>query len=148
MNYKTHLNLIIASVVLALVGGVAVTGLLTASRTIGSIGTVKAINVEVYWDQEGTQVVDQIDWGNLEPGQSGDKTIYIKNTGNAALTLTMTYSSWVPLEAGNYITLSWDNEGATVDPDGVVAAVLTLSVSNSISGITNFSVNIIIEGTD
>jgi len=146
MDYRTHLNLIIFSVVLALVGGVAVTGLLTASRTIGSIGTVMAINVEVYWDQEGTQVVDQIDWGNLEPGQSVDKTIYIKNTGNAALTLTMTYSGWVPLEAGNYITLSWDNEGATVDPDGVVAAVLTLSVSNSISGITNFSFNIIIEG--
>jgi len=146
MNYRTHLNLIIFSVVLALVGGVAVTGLLTASRTIGSSGIVKAINVEVYWDLEGTQLVDQIDWGNIEPGDSVDKTIYIKNTGNAALTLNMTYSGWVPLEAGNYITLSWDKEGATVNPDGVVTAVLTLSISNSISGITNFSFNLIIEG--
>lgn len=147
MGSKSHLTILLISVCLALVGAAAVTGLLTTSRTIGSSGNVKAINVEVYWDSGGTQVVDQIDWGILEPGDSLNKTVYIKNTGNAPLTLNMSYSGWNPSEAGNYIILSWNKEGATIDPDGMVAAVLTLSVSDTISGITDFSFNIVIEGT-
>jgi len=147
MGSKSQLTILLVSVSLALVGAVAVTGILTTSRTVGSSGTVKAINVEVYWDLGCTQVVDQIDWGILEPGDTPTKTVYVKNTGNAALTLSMTYSGWDPTEAGSYITLSWDKEGATVDSDGVTGAVLTLSVSDSISGITMFSFNITIEGT-
>jgi len=132
---------------IALVGGVAVTGLLTTSKTIGSTGSVKAINVEIYWDIECTQVVTEIDWGALESGDTATNTVYVKNTGNSAMTLSMYYSGWDPAEAGSYITLSWDREGATIDPDAVVEATLTLSVSASISGITTFSFNIVIEGT-
>ena len=147
MGSKSVLPLLLVSVGLALVGAVAVTGILTASRTIGSSGTVKAINVEVYWDIEGTNVVSEIDWGSIEPNESVIKTVYVKNTGNTAMTLSMTYSGWVPDEAGDDLTLSWDREGVTVDPDAVLAAVLTLSVSDSISGIDGFSFNIVIEGT-
>ena len=147
MKYKSHLNLMLASIVLASVGAIAVTGLLTTTRTIGNSGTVKAINVEVYWDSLCTQVVDTIEWGLLEPGGSVNKTVYIKNAGNAPLTLRMYYSGWVPPEAGTYMTLSWDKEEATIDPDGVTAAVLTLSISDSVSGVTNFSFDITIEGT-
>jgi len=147
MGSKSVLPLLLVSVGLALVGAVAVTGILTASRTIGSSGTVKAINVDVYWDIEGTNVVSEIDWGSIEPNESVIKTVYVKNTGNTAMTLSMTYSGWVPAEAGDYLTLSWDREGVTVDPDAVLAAVLTLSVSDSISGIESFSFNIVIEGT-
>lgn len=144
---KSIFPLILIAVCLAAVSAVAVTGLLTASRTISSSGTVKAINVEVYWDSGLTNVVSEIDWGTIESGGSVTKTIYITNTGNTAMTLNMTYYGWVPAEAGNYITLSWDKEGLTVDPDAVVAAVLTLSVSETISGIESFSFNIVIEGT-
>lgn len=147
MGSKSVLPLLLVSVGLALAGAVAVTGILTASRTIGSSGTVKAINVDVYWDIEGTNVVSEIDWGSIEPNESVIKTVYVKNTGNTVLTLSMTYSGWVPAEAGDYLTLSWDREGVTVDPDAVLAAVLTLSVSDSISGIESFSFNIVIEGT-
>jgi len=147
MGSKSRLSVLLISAVLALVGTIAVTGLLTSSRTIGSSGTVRAINVEVYWDIGCTQAVNQVDWGTLEPGDSLNKTLYIKNAGNAALTLNMTYSGWDPLDAGNYITLSWDMEGGTVNPGEVVGAVFTLYVSNSTSGITNFSFDMVIEGT-
>jgi len=132
---------------IALVSAFTVFGLLTTSRTIGSSGTVEAINVEVYWDSQCTQAVSEVDWGLHEPGTSVDKTIYVKNTGTAPMTLGLSYSGWVPAEAGNYISLAWDVEGAQVDSGGVVQAVLTLSVSGAISGITDFSFNIIIEGT-
>ena len=144
---KSIFPFMLIAVCLAAVGAVAVTGLLTASRTMSSSGTVKSINVEVFWDSGLTDVVSEIDWGIIEPGVSVTETIYITNTGNAAVTLNMTYYGWVPAEAGNYITLSWDREGVTVNPDAVVSAVLTLSVSESISGIEGFSFNIVIEGT-
>lgn len=147
MATKSHLILLIISVGLALVGGVAVTGLLTTSRTIGSSGIVKAINVEVYRDLECTQAVDEIDWGTIEPGESVTRTVYIKNAGNAALTLNLSYYGWDPPAAGSYITLSWDREGETMEPQAVLAATLTLSVSDAISGITDFSFSIVIKGT-
>lgn len=143
-NSQLFLSIILIST--ALVGAFAVVGILTTSRTIGSRGTVKSINVEVYWDSSCTNVVNEIDWGTLDPGVSATRTIHVKNTGNAELTLHMHYSDWVPSEAGDYITLSWNKEGGTVGPDAVVEAVLTLSVSDSTSGITTFSFNIIIEG--
>jgi len=144
---KGRFAVLLLTVSLALMGGLAVSGLLTTSRILSSTGSVVAINVEVYWDIGCTQVVTDIDWGNCEPGDVVNMTIFVKNTGNAPMTLNMSYSGWNPVEAGNYISLSWDQEGASIDADQVVAAVLTLSVSDLITGVTDFSFNIVIEGT-
>ena len=147
MESKSNLTPLLVLVNIALFSAAAVTGLLTTSRTIVSSGTINAINIEVYWDIECTQIVNEIEWGIIEPGDSVIETIYIKNTGNAALTLSMSHFYWDPEEAGDYITLAWDKEGETIDPDSVIGAILTLFVSDSISGITTFSFNIVIEGT-
>lgn len=147
MGLKSHFTLIVVFIGVALVGTVAVTGLMTNSKTIGSLGTVKAINVEVYSDSGCTIVLSDIDWGTLNPGDSMDKTVYVKNTGNYPMSLSMSYSGWDPVEVGNYITLSWYREGATLNQGESFGAVLTLSVSDTISGITSFSFNIVIEGT-
>ncbi len=147
MRAKPNIALLLVTISVALVGGLAVSGILSTSRTIGTSGTVKAINVEVYWDSECTQVVNDMDWGFWEPNSIVNKTVYIKNTGNAPLTLSMSYAGWSPVEAGEYITLSWDKEGTQIVADEVVQAILTLSISNTITGITDFSFNIVIEGT-
>ena len=147
IKFKPNYGILLLAASLALVGGLAVSGLLTVSVTLSSTGSVKAINVEVYWDFECTQVVNSIDWGTPEPGDSVAKTVYVKNTGTAPMTLSMSCSGWNPVEAGNYLTLSWDREGAILDAGAVVPAVLTLTVSDTVSGITDFSFNIVIEGT-
>ena len=147
MGSKSHLTSLLLLVSVALFSTFAVTGLLTTSRTVVSSGTVKAINIEIYRDIECTQVVNEIQWGVIEPGASVTETVYIKNTGNAPLTLSMSSSGWDPGEAGVLITLAWDREGETIDPEVVVGATLTLSVSNPISSFTTFSFNIVIEGT-
>ena len=131
----------------ALVGSFGVYGLLTSSRTISSSGILKAINVEIYWDQSCSQVVENVDWGYAEPGDTVSKTIYVKSSGNAPLTLGLSYSDWAPVEAGDFITLAWDQEDTTVNAGGVQQAVLTLTVSNDIAGVTDFSFNIVVEGS-
>jgi len=138
---------ILAAVVLALASSLVVSGLLTVSKTLTSTGSVKAINVEVFWDLACTQVVSSIDWGTPEPGDSVSRTVYVKNSGSAPMNVSLSASGWAPAEAGNYLTMSWDREGATVAADEVVQAVLTLDVSGSITGITDFSFDIVIEGT-
>ena len=146
MRYKKNLGLIVV-VILAVASGLVVSGLLTVSKTLSSTGSVKAINVEVYWDLACTQVVSSIDWGTPEPGDSVSRTVYVKNSGSAPMNVSLSASGWVPAEAGNYLTMSWDREGAEVAAAEVVQALLTLDVSGSITGITDFSFDIVIEGT-
>lgn len=147
MKINPRIGILVLSISLALVGSLAVMGQLSTSKTLSSTGAIKGINVEVYWDVECTQVVNSVDWGIPEPGDSLIRTIYVKNIGNSPMTLNMSCSGWDPAEAESYLSVSWDRDGATIDADEVVSAVLTLSVSDLISGITDFSFNIIIQGT-
>lgn len=139
--------LLLTVTLIALMTGYAVSGLLTTSRTLGSSGSVKFINVEVYWDLSCTQIVNTVDWGAPEAGEQVDRTMYVKNTGNAPMTLYLYTSNWVPSGADSDIALTWDREGASINDGEVLEAVLTLSVSSSITGVTDFSFDITIEGS-
>jgi hypothetical protein len=70
-------------------------------------------------------------------------TIYIRNEGNGAVSLFMFADNWYPSDASNYMALSWDYAGQTVDPQEVVQTTLTLSASSGLDGITDFSFDII-----
>ena len=123
-------------------------GTLSNNRSIQSHGTVKAINVGVYWNSDCTNVTSSVNWGMLSPGTTKNVIIYVKNEGNVAVKLSLTTQNWSPSYAPNYIGLSWNREEQIVNSGSVVAATLTLSVSSSISGITNFSFDIIITGVE
>jgi hypothetical protein len=146
MRLKANLWLL-AVISLATVSGLAVSGLLTVSKTLSSSGSVKAINVEVYWDFECTQIVDSINWGVPSPGDTVNRNIFVKNTGNAPLNLSLTTASWTPAEAESNLFTSWDGEGISVGSGEVVAVTLTLEVSEDVTGITDFSFTVIIEGS-
>ncbi len=137
----------LAMISLATVSGLAVSGLLTASKTLSSSGSVKAINVEVYWDIEGTQTVDNIDWGLPGPGDMVNRSMFVKNSGNSPMNLSLTSTSWTPAEAETHLFLSWNEEGISIDPGEVVMVTLTLEVSEAVTGITDFSFTITIEGS-
>ena len=124
-------------------------GLLTASQTLSSGGNVQvtAVGVGIYSDSACTLNLTSISWGTIKPGEAVTRTIYVKNTGNTPITLSMATNTWAPPEANGPIAITWDKEAATLNAGNSTAAVLTLSVSSSITGVTNFSVNIIITGT-
>lgn len=145
---KTRENLgVIGIIIIALAGGLAVSGLLSTTRTLPSTGTIMAINVEVYWDSAGTQNVTTIDWGIPAPGDVVTKTIYVKNAGNNPMNISMSISSWAPAGASTYLTVTWDQESAVVAAGATVQAIISLDVSSGITGISDFSFNIVIEGT-
>jgi len=115
-----------------------------SNRTIANAGSVKTIGVGVYWDQALTNPVSSINWGNIEPGSNVNKTVYIRNEGNAPATLSMTTSNWVPASASSYMTLSWNYGGQTLAVNEVRQVILTLAVSSSVTGVTSFSFDITI----
>lgn len=121
-------------------------GRLQRSTTIGSSGTVKAVGVGVYWDGDCTDQVPSINWGMVEPDSVNNVTVYIRNESNAPVTLSLQAENWSPTNASDYMTLSWDYGGQEVGVDGVVQVMLSLTVLDSVTGVTNFSFDIVITG--
>lgn len=145
---STPVFLALTTVVLMV--SVSTLGLLTINQTISSQGTVNIVstpNLAIFSDSQCTQSLNTIDWGSITPGTQVTKTIYVKNTGNVPLTLTMSPSSWNPSAASNYMSLTWDKQSSTLAVGQSTSAVLTLTVASTISGITTFAVNIVITGT-
>jgi hypothetical protein len=116
----------------------------STSRTLSNSGSVKGIGVGIYQYSNCTSSVTSFNWGTLDPGATVNRTVYIRNEGNAPATLSKTQSNWSPSNASSYITLNWNYAGQTLSVNQVLQVKFTLVVSSSISGITNFSFDITI----
>jgi hypothetical protein len=142
---------IVAGATIALVAYVLVLSLAGAavqtSKTLSNSGSVKGVGVGIYQYQNCTSPVTSINWGMLNPGASVNDTVYIRNEGNTPATLSMTTSNWNPSNASSYITLNWNYGGQTLSVNQVIQVKFTLTISSSISGITNFSFSITIVGS-
>jgi len=125
-----------------------VMGTLLGRVTLPNLGTVKAMGVGVYWDSGCSNSVTSVNWGTVEPGSTNDVTVFIRNEGNGAETLSSTAENWNPSTASMYMSLTWDYGGQVIDVGEVVQVTLSLSVSASITGITSFSFDIVIVGSD
>jgi hypothetical protein len=128
---------IVALIVLA-------SGFTQSSVRIVGRGTVKAVGVGVFWDSNCTNPVSFIDWGMVEPGSMNNVTVYVRNEGNVAASISLTTENWNPSNASDYLALSWNYDGQQLNPLEVAQVTLTLSISSSIQGIESFSFDIII----
>jgi uncharacterized repeat protein (TIGR01451 family) len=142
---KATIGTVLAIAVIALT--VSALGTLVATHTISNNGSVIAVGVGVYSDSGCTTPLSTISWGTLNPGDVKNYTIYVKNTGTVSVMLNMTTSDWNPSSASSYIALTWNKEKYVLPAGQVVPAVLTLTVSSSVSGVTTFSFDITITGT-
>jgi hypothetical protein len=59
----------------------------------------------------------------------------------------MNATNWNPSNASDYISLSWDYGGQLVNPGELIPVIFTLSISESVEGITSFSFDITIMGS-
>mgnify|MGYP000140782920 CR=1 FL=1 len=148
VNAKRAVMLVVVACLVGMAVGSAVTlAVLNVQRAIPSTGLVVAVNVGVYSDVACTLNLTSIDWGTVYPGGSVSRTIYVKNTGNVPMTLSMAATGWNPAGAAGQINVTWDKENASLNSGQSTSATLTLSVLQSVSGVTSFSVNIIISGS-
>ena len=135
-------------VVIAVMGlMVSALGALVAIRTVSNSGSVTAVGVGLYSDIGCTTALSAISWGTLNPGDVKTYTVYVRNEGTVSVKLSMTVGNWNPLSASGYITLTWNKQNTVLSAGSVATSVLTLSVSSSVSGVTSFSFDITIMGT-
>jgi archaellum component FlaG (FlaF/FlaG flagellin family) len=148
LNAKRVAIFVVSACLIGMIVGSAVTlAVLNVQRAIPSSGMVVAVNVGVYSDAACTLNLTSIDWGSVYPGGSVPRTIYVKNTGNTPITLSMTTTSWNPAIAAGQINVAWDRENAVLNAGQSTSATLTLSVSQNVSGVTSFSMSIVITGS-
>jgi hypothetical protein len=141
----TSLALILCALATGIFG--TVLSVRSTSRTIPNGGSVKGIGVGIYWDSACTNRTSSINWEFLDPGSNKTVTLYVRNEGNAMATLSKAEPNWNPSAASSYMTLNWNYAGQTLSVNQVLQVKLTLIVSSTVSGITNFSFDLTVSAT-
>jgi hypothetical protein len=118
-----------------------------ATLSIVSTSSASSSGIGVYSDNACAVPMTTINWGSVSLGGTVTTTVYVKNTGGASLTLSMTTNNWNPTTANGPLTVTWDKQATVLTPGQSTAATITLTASSSITGITSFSVQISISGT-
>lgn len=115
---------------------------------IPNVGNVYTMGIEAYWDEAKTNPVTQIDWGTMYPGESKTNTIYLYNPGNTLIFISKTLSNWNPTDASLYITLTWNPDLASLDPQVLTQINITQTISSTIAETTidHYSYDIVITG--
>jgi hypothetical protein len=143
-NEKILAGVLVATIIVAAI----VIGLIV-SKQVTSHGKIKTIGCEVWANANRTIILTDIDWGFVSPGDIKGVGFWVQNTGNVNVTLSLNVTSWNPLNASSYIVVTWNyTAGTVVLPFEMVPIQLRLSVSPSITGITDFSNTIWITATE
>ncbi len=105
-----------------------------------SLGTIKTIGVETYWDQNGENRRENLTWNEIQIQKlEGDEvkmnqvntTLYVKSVSNIRVTLNMSVTDWNPVEISDYLTISWDYNETILNPREIIPVTMTLSASSS-----------------
>jgi hypothetical protein len=148
VSHKAQKIFIIVLTIFAFSLAASTLAVLTVNQNLGSSGTVTTSpNIGVFSNSACTNSLTTIPWGTITAGGSTTQTIYVKNTGTGSLTLGLSTANWTPAQASTYITVSWDKQGTQLSTGQSTQATVTITVSSSISSITNFSNTISISGT-
>jgi hypothetical protein len=171
MVNKTALVLTLASISLAFIAGFSVLGVIQSTERVGTSGIVvkpppplppppspsspsspppppePTIEIDIYSDAACTQLINSINWGEIEVGGSVDKDIYVKNNGDQRVYLSLLTQNWTPSEAADDMQLLWDYDDSRINPDEEIKITLTLAVSSNIQGIDTFTFDIVLVGS-
>lgn len=141
-------GIVVALVTTSLLLTATTVGLLSVTQEVPFEGTITTLNVGVFLDQECTQNLTSISWGGIYVGESETKKIYVKNTGNAILELSMSITEWEPEFSNGPISMSWNKENYLLEPEEIIEATLTLTILENTEGISDFGYKMLITGTN
>jgi len=99
--------------------------------SIPSLGTIKTLGVEAYWDRNLTNKTETIKWGTIWPGSSHNTSLYIRSVSNVETTLILNATNWSPTNLSDYMNLTWNYNGTAIHPEEIIEVTLTLSAPSS-----------------
>jgi hypothetical protein len=118
-----------------------------SSKNVAYANSVRGVGVGIYWDQDCTNRTLSLGWGVIEPGSNSTLMVYVRNEGDSAVSLWLRTFNWTPSVASDYMTLNWTYSGRILSANEVIPIELILNVSPTISGITDFSIDLVITAT-
>ena len=137
----------IALVIAAIALTATTAAVLNTSQIVPLNGSITAVNLAIYSDSACTQTVTSLNVGTINPGATATQTIYVKNTGNVPETLTMTTNNWNPSNASTSLTLTWNRQNTVLHAGQSIQATLTLTAASNTNGLTTFSCDVTLTGT-
>lgn len=108
---------------------------------IPTMGTVKTIGVEAYWDENLENKTNAVDWGIIWPGSTKNVTFYLQSKSNVKIKLLLNTTNWNPPNISQYMNLSWNYNGTPIHPSEVVRVTINLSTHSSSSFIKYLIIN-------
>jgi hypothetical protein len=132
-SYRRIIIVILITVLLSLIISAMISILLSrfTNLAIPSVGNIRTIGVEAYWDLDGENKTGTVEWGTIFPGLSKSIILYLKSVSNVETTLNLTAINWNPPQISDYLNLSWSYDGTPLEPGEVIQVTLTLSASSS-----------------
>jgi len=146
MQHLTKGKALLAFVVAGLI--LCVFMFLATTKTIVNVSAVEGNEVGVYWHSNCSNRVSSIDWGALNPGSVKNIAVYVRNEEEEPMYLILSTTNWNPPEASEFLNLGWNYTAWRMNPGEALQITLTLSVSRYIEGISRFSFDILIAGSD
>ena len=133
---------------LAVIALVVAVVILTSAHleTSGTIVTNNP-NLTIFADAACTKQISTVQWGTLQPSGSATVALFIKNSGNMPLTLTLTENNWSPATAQNYLTLSWNQENTKIQPGASQTIAININVNQYVTGVNTFTNTIYVIAT-
>ena len=119
-----------------------------SGKNVAYASSVAGLGVGIYQDQACTNRTLSFQWGSIEAGSNSTLTVYIRNEGASAVLLQLRTSNWTPIISQNYMTLNWNYSGQALSIGEEIPLQLTLTVNQTISGITTFSFDTIITNSE
>ena len=99
---------------------------------VPSIGTIKTIGVEVYWDENLDNKTEAVNWDIIWLGSSKNVTLYLRSISSVKTVLQLNATNWNPTNISKYMNLSWNYNGTPINPDEVILVTVTLSAPQSV----------------
>jgi len=134
---------------------------------VPSLGTIKTLGVEAYWDLDLKNKTETIDWDTIWPGTAKNVTLHIRSISNRETSLELRTANWTfrnssnlivagPSDSSPYMNLTWNYNETTVHPDETVQITIILSADRSsdfiefliANDVKEFSLDIIISTSE
>ncbi len=171
MNKSTQIISAVVVLAMVFVGGFSAVGILQSTERVSSSGIIvqsppplppppsppsspppapppePTIEIDVFSDSACTQPIVTVVWGNIETGSSISQSVYLRNSGDDGVLLILSAENWNPVASMNYLQLTWNYDGSTINPGEVREVILTLTAAPSVVGIDSFSFDIVITGS-
>jgi hypothetical protein len=141
---------IVVSIIIAslLIGGILTHafGTLQTSQQVTNSGVMASPGLGVYTDSAATKNCTNIDWGITYPGAAITRSGFLRNNGNIPMNISLVVGPFVPSEASQYLSVSWDSQYKVVQPGAIVPITVTLTISPASNPLATFSFTIRVDG--